>query len=142
MGDAKMVLRFPVRGGDFAAAGEASSRIKKLLRQVGEDAEVTRRICVAAYEAEMNIVIHAHHGEMILQMEEEEVTVIATDAGPGIPDVELAMQEGFSTASDYAREMGFGAGMGLSNMKRCADHMRIDTEVGKGTRVTLEFKSR
>lgn len=142
MGNAKMVQRYPVMGGDFTAAGEASSRIKKLLRQVGEDADVIRRICVASYEAEMNIVIHAHHGEMILQMEEDRVTVIASDQGPGIPDVELAMQEGYSTASDYAREMGFGAGMGLSNMKRCADRMRIDTEVGKGTCVTLEFYNR
>lgn len=134
-----MVMRFPVEGGDFTAAGEASSRIKKLLRQIGEDAEVIRRICVASYEAEMNIVIHAKQGEMILQMEEDKVTVTAEDVGPGIPDVELAMKEGYSTASDYAREMGFGAGMGLSNMKRCADQMRIETVVGKGTKVKLEF---
>ena len=139
MTEARMVLSFPVQGGDFVAAGEASSKIKKILRQVGEDADLTRRICIAAYEAEMNIVIHAIKGELILKLDENAVEIIAKDQGPGIPDVELAMKEGYSTASDLAREMGFGAGMGLSNMKRCSDQMNIDTEVGQGTKVSMRF---
>ncbi len=136
-----MIQRFPVAGEDFSAAGEASSKIKNILRQVGEDAELIRRVCIAAYEAEMNLVIHAGGGEMILKLDTDMVEVIAQDRGPGIPDVELAMQEGYSTASDLAREMGFGAGMGMANMKRCASEMLIDTEVGKGTTVTLRFKT-
>lgn len=134
-----MMQRFPVAGDDFVAAGEASSKIKKILKQVGEDAELIRRICVASYEAEMNLVIHAGGGELVLKLDENMVEVIAKDQGPGIPDVDLAMKEGYSTASDLAREMGFGAGMGLSNMKRCAGEMLIDTEVAKGTTVTLRF---
>ncbi|HEX2952456.1 MAG TPA: ATP-binding protein [Bacillota bacterium] len=141
MSEAKMVLRFPVIGNDFVAAGEASSRIKKVLRQVGENAELIRRICIAAYEAEMNIVIHADKGEIKLTLDEHQVEIVADDEGPGIPDIGLAMQEGYSTASDLAREMGFGAGMGLPNMNRCADDMRIETKIGQGTKVVLRFNT-
>jgi serine/threonine-protein kinase RsbT len=139
MSEARMVLSFPVQGGDFVAAGEASSKIKKILRQVGEDADLTRLICIAAYEAEMNIVIHAVKGELILELDESTVEIIAKDQGPGIPDIDLAMKEGYSTASDLAREMGFGAGMGLPNIKRCSNQMNIETKIGQGTKVTMRF---
>jgi serine/threonine-protein kinase RsbT len=141
MSEAKMILRFPVTGNDFVAAGEASSKIKNVLRQVGENAELIRRVCIAAYEAEMNIVIHALKGEMILILDEHQVEIIADDVGPGIADINLAMQEGFSTASELAREMGFGAGMGLSNMNRCADKMVIESKIGQGTKVMLYFNT-
>lgn len=137
-----MVLHFPVEGGNYSAAGEAASKIKKILKQLGVNSDLIRRISIASYEAEMNIVIHAYHGELILQVDEEGIIITAKDEGPGIPDVELAMQEGYSTAPDLAREMGFGAGMGLSNMKKCSDKMIIDTKVNVGTTVTLHFTNR
>ncbi|NLY89112.1 MAG: anti-sigma regulatory factor [Firmicutes bacterium] len=134
-----MVLRFSVEGGDYAAAGEAASKIKKALRKIGVDAGVIRRVAIAAYEAEMNIVLHALRGRLILEVAEDKLRVIAEDEGPGIPDVNLAMQEGFSTASDLAREMGFGAGMGLPNMKKCSDTITIETTKDRGTKVVMNF---
>lgn len=136
-----MVLSFPVEGGNYSVAGEAASKIKKVLRQLGIDSSIIRKVSIASYEAEMNIVIHAYNGELILQVNEEAITVIAKDKGPGIPDIDLAMQEGYSTASDLAREMGFGAGMGFSNMKKCSKKMDVDTKIGKGTTVTLYFQN-
>ncbi len=135
----RMSLDFPVTGGDFIAAGEAASKIKKTLRQLGIDAAVIRRVSIASYEAEMNIVLHARRGRLVLQVEEGEIRVIAEDEGPGIDDIEQAMQEGFSTASDLAREMGFGAGMGLPNMKKCTDEIIIESEKNLGTRVVMRF---
>lgn len=134
-----MVLQFSVEGGDFAAAGEAASKIKKALRKIGIDAGVLRRVAIAAYEAEMNIVLHARRGRMILEVAEDKLRVIAEDEGPGIDDIDLAMQEGYSTASDLAREMGFGAGMGLPNMKKCSDTLTIETVKDQGTKVIMTF---
>ncbi|MGE5549202.1 MAG: ATP-binding protein [Bacteroidota bacterium] len=134
-----MVLHFSIAGGDFAAAGEASSRIKATLRQVGLSADLIRRIAIATYEAEMNVVIHATAGQINVRINPTQVEVETIDRGPGIPDIELAMREGYSTAPQAAREMGFGAGMGLPNMKRCADKLVIESQVGHGTTVRLRF---
>lgn len=133
----ELVLEFQVRGLDFAAVGEASGGIKRVLQQVGMEASVVRRAAVCAFEVETNIVIHATRGVVRARISPERVVVEAEDEGPGIADLELAMQEGYSTAPAYVREMGFGAGMGFANMKRCSDHMEVWSEVGKGTRVRL-----
>jgi serine/threonine-protein kinase RsbT len=130
---------FKVKGRDYATAGEAAGKVKKILTQLGLDAEKIRKIAIATYEAELNIVIHAFEGEVNLQIDPYEVKIIAGDRGPGIADIELAMQEGYSTASEEARQMGFGAGMGLPNMKRCSDQFIINSEVGKGTAVEMQF---
>lgn len=135
-----MVLQFTVRGGDFSAAGEASSRVKSVLRQVGLSAELIRRVAIATYEAEMNVVIHARAGKIAVRLNPSEIEVLVEDEGPGIPDIELAMREGYSTAPEFAREMGFGAGMGLSNMKKCADELVIDSQVNVGTTVKMRFE--
>ena len=137
-----MVLHFSVVGGDFSAAGEAARKITKALRKIGIDAGVQRRVAIAAYEAEMNIVLHARRGRMTLEVAEDKLRVIAEDEGPGIADVDQAMQEGFSTASDLAREMGFGAGMGLPNMKKCSDTITIETVKDRGTKVIMDFNHR
>ena len=134
-----MVLHFAIEGGDFTAAGEASSRVKAVLRQLGLEAGFIRRVAIATYEAEMNVVIHAYHGEMEVGIGPEAVEVRVVDEGPGIPDIELATQEGYSTAPEAVREMGFGAGMGLSNMKRCSDELAIESRVGAGTSVYMRF---
>ncbi len=128
-------MSFHVEGRDFKASGEASGRIKRTLEQVGFDWSLTRRAAVVLYEAEMNIVIHAWRGTLAVTISPEKVIIVADDEGPGIPDVALAMKEGFSTAPDEIREMGFGAGMGLPNILKHSDHMEITTEVGKGTRL-------
>jgi serine/threonine-protein kinase RsbT len=130
---------FKVRGGDYSTAGEAASKIKKILIQLGLDSEKIRKIAIATYEAELNIVIHAFEGEINFHIDPDFVRVMAADQGPGIADIELAMQEGYSTAPEEARQMGFGAGMGLPNMKRCSDQFTINTEVGKGTTVEMGF---
>ncbi len=129
-------MEFAVTRHDFAAAGEAASRIKQVLRQLGVASDLARRAAVAAYEAEMNLVIHSHGGKIALRVDSERITLEAQDSGPGIPDIELAMREGYSTASDEVREMGFGAGMGLPNIKRCSDSFKIDSACGRGTKVT------
>ncbi len=133
----KIALEYPLEGNNFSAAGDASSRLKHTLQQVGYPASVIRRVAVAAFEAEMNIIIHAHRGVLKAAVTPEEVTVLAVDEGPGIPDIELAMKEGYSTAPDYIREMGFGAGMGLPNIKRCADIFEIETDVARGTSIKI-----
>lgn len=130
-------LQFTVKGGDFKKAGEQSSRLKRNLQYLNIRPEIVRRIAIATYEAEMNIVIFTEGGELIAEIEKNRVKVIAQDNGPGIPDIELAMQPGFSTAPPWVKELGFGAGMGLPNIKKCADEMRVESEVGKGTK--LEF---
>lgn len=135
----KLERSFKIIAGDFTAAGEAASKIKKILTQLGLSSDKIRKIAIAAYEAELNIVIHAYQGELKLYIDQEQVKVQAIDQGPGIADIELAMQEGYSTASETARRMGFGAGMGLANMKRCSDQFEIKTEIDKGTIVTMSF---
>lgn len=129
---------FAVEKDDFVRAGEASSSIKKILRQLGIDSGVIRNISIATYEAEMNIVIHSLGGKIELEITPGFIRVTASDRGPGIADVELAMQEGYSTASEKIREMGFGAGMGLPNMKKCSDRFCVSSAVGKGTVISIE----
>ncbi|HIT48624.1 MAG TPA: ATP-binding protein [Candidatus Coprenecus stercoripullorum] len=135
-----MNLEFEVKAGDFTMAGKASSSIKKTLKQLGVDAAVIRRVVVAVYEAEVNIVAHAYSGKITADIDSDGIRVVLADSGPGIPDVEKAMQKGFSTASPKVREMGFGAGMGLPNIKDNADELEIDTEVGKGTTLRIYIK--
>ena len=130
---------YPVARGDYARAGEASADIKRTLRQLGVDAGVLRRIAVAAYESELNLVIHSLGGEMVLEVDQERVVLTSRDEGPGIPNVEEAMRAGFSTADDTARDYGFGAGMGLPNMKRNADTFFIQSRVPDGTSIRMTF---
>ncbi|HCJ10972.1 MAG TPA: anti-sigma regulatory factor [Clostridiales bacterium] len=130
-----LTLSFDIQGRDFKASGEASHRIKRTLEQVGLDWSVIRRAAVVLYEAEMNIVIHATRGVLKAEISPSRLTIVAEDEGPGIPDIELAMQEGYSTAPEEIKLMGFGAGMGLPNIKEHADSLEIETEVGKGTRL-------
>lgn len=128
---------FPVKGGDFAKAGAAACRIKELLKDLGLDTATVRRAAIAAYEAEMNVIMYAWEGRMDLSVSPDEVQITVDDRGPGIADVELAMTEGYSTATPEMRELGFGAGMGLPNIKRNADVFAIDSEVGRGTRLEI-----
>jgi len=132
-------FEFEVQGGDFGKAGDASSRIKKILQQIGAPPVVVRRVAVACYEAEMNVVIHAHRGKVTLEAGVGHVLITVDDEGPGIEDIDQAMVPGFSTAPDSIREMGFGAGMGLPNMKNCSNDMEITSEKGVGTRVRMVF---
>ena len=130
-------LRFEVDGENFASAGEASEAVKMRLKQIGIDSATVRKVAIAMYEAEINMVIHAHGGVASVEIYPTHVDLKLVDEGPGIENVELAMQEGYSTAPDSIRSLGFGAGMGLPNIKKYSDEMYIDTEVGKGTTVTL-----
>ncbi len=129
--------QYTVKGGDFSHAGSASSHVRKLLKQLEIAPEKIRRIVIALYEAEMNIVAHAISGIVRISLENDAITMVLEDQGPGIPDIEQAMKEGFSTASRKVREMGFGAGMGLANMKRNADLLEITSTVGVGTTVRM-----
>ena len=128
---------FPVEAGAYTTAGEASTTIKRTLKQLGVSAEVLRHVSVACYEVELNLVIHSLGGTLTLLVDPEKVTLISKDVGPGIPDIEKAMTEGYSTANAEARTLGFGAGMGLPNMKRYTDDMQIETAVGEGTKITM-----
>lgn len=132
-------FQYVIDGEDFTSAGKASVQIKKHLRQLGLDADTIRRVSVAMYEGEINMVIHANGGLAEVFLFDDHIKVVLADNGPGIPDISLAMQEGFSTAKDNIRSLGFGAGMGLPNMKRYSDNIHIDTVLGKGTTVTMEF---
>lgn len=131
---------FDVEKGDFEKAGEASRKIKRSLQQLGISSKVIRHIAIAGYEGEMNIAIHSDGGQIILEVDENAVTLRLEDVGPGIPNVDLAMTEGWSTASDKVREMGFGAGMGLPNMEKNADDFGIHSKVGEGTKIKMYFK--
>ena len=131
-------LKFELTGGDFTHVGKASSKIKKTLKQLNVDAKSIKRIVVAVYEAEVNVAAHAKKGWLNAVIEENEIQVVIDDEGPGIEDIEKAMQEGFSTASKEVREMGFGAGMGLPNIKRNTDELSIESTPGKGT--TVKFR--
>ena len=133
---------FPVEAGAYATAGEASTTIKRKLKQLGIDANVLRRVSVASYEVELNLVIHSMGGTLTLQVDPEMVTLISRDVGPGIPDIDKAMTEGFSTANEEARTLGFGAGMGLPNMKRNATTFDIQSQVGVGTTIMMGFALR
>ena len=130
---------YPVETADYDHAGEASADIKRQLKQLGVPANVLRRVSVASYEVELNLVIHSDGGVLTLEVTPEAVRLISADRGPGIPDVDLAMREGWSTASETARSLGFGAGMGLPNMKRNADGFSIESEAGKGTTIDMSF---
>lgn len=132
-----MHFSYNVEGGNFTRAGFASSEIKKILKQLNVDMSIIKRTVVACYEAEVNIVAHAYSGTIFLDINTECINIRLIDEGPGIPDIALAMKEGFSTASSKVREMGFGAGLGLPNIRKNADKMNISSEVGKGT--TLEI---
>ncbi len=130
-------FRYHVDGDDFTSAGKASVGVKKNLRQLGISPEIIRRVSIAMYEGEINMVIHAGGGVADVNITEDYIEIILCDKGPGIKDVEQAMQEGFSTATDNIRSLGFGAGMGLPNMKRYTDYMKIDSVVGVGTTITM-----
>lgn len=132
-----MKLEFNIEGGDFTKAGLASSEVKKILKQVNIKPEIIKRIAVAMYEAEVNVVAHAYKGKMLVMINPEKVSIRFEDEGPGIKDINLAMQEGFSTASEAVRQMGFGAGMGLPNMKKNVDELNVSSIPGKGTVVEM-----
>ena len=133
-------LVYPVEGGDLIEAGEASSKMKLTLKKLGLPQDVIRRASICMYEGENNMVNHADGGQAEVEVDANQIVIRMTETGPGLPDVEQAMQVGYSTAGQTARELGFGAGMGLPNMKRYSDEMTIDTEVGKGTTVTVKIK--
>lgn len=132
-----MKLEYDIEGGNFSRAGHASSSIKKVLKQLEVDPRVVKRVVVALYEAEVNVVAHAYKGVIIAEIDPKGIRVLVDDEGPGIPDIPLAMQAGYSTASEKVREMGFGAGMGLPNIKKNVDVLNISSEVGRGTLVEL-----
>lgn len=132
-------FHYDVDGRDFTSAGEASVKVKKLLRQLSFSPEIIRRISVAMYEGEINMVIHANGGVADVYIDDTSILIRLKDTGPGIANIPLAMQEGYSTAPDNVRTLGFGAGMGLPNMKRYSDEMRIESEVGKGTTIDLVY---
>ena len=133
-------LHYDVPGDDFTRAGEASSAVKRTLKQLGFDPDVVRRVAIAMYEGEINMVIHAGGGEADVEILPDRVVMILSDHGPGIPDVNQAMEEGFTTAGDVARDLGFGAGMGLPNMKRYSDEMSVESTVGVGTTVRMKIR--
>ena len=132
-----LIFRFDVEGNDFTSAGQASVQVKKNLRQLGFDSEIIRRVSIAMYEGEINMVIHAGGGVAEVIVSEEYIEIVLDDRGPGISDIDKAMQAGYSTASDTVRSLGFGAGMGLPNMKKNTDSMEITSTVGVGTRIVM-----
>lgn len=132
-------LEYSIECDDFVRAGEASSSIKTVLRQLGINSALIRRVAIATYEAEINIVIHSKGGKITATISPDKLEIEAKDIGPGIQDIDQAMQKGFSTASNKVRELGFGAGMGLPNIKRSCDEFHIESSVGEGTRVQMTF---
>lgn len=132
--------KFKIRGGDFINAGESSCEIRNILKGIGVDADIIRRVAIAAYEAEMNVVMYAQQGTIYFSVNPQEIAIIVEDHGQGIEDIERAMQPGFSTATQEMREMGFGAGMGLPNIKKNADVFTITSRVGKGTKLEIKIK--
>lgn len=131
-------LNYQVSGEDFTRAGEASSDVKKRLKKMGSSPETVRKVAIAMYEGEINMVIHAHGGEINVEITPDEILMELKDVGPGIPDISKAMQAGYSTAPDNVRALGFGAGMGLPNMRQYSDEMHIETVLGEGTTVTMK----
>ncbi len=132
-----MQFRHKIAGGDFTKAGNVASSVKKILRQLNIEHTISKRIVIALYEGEVNVVAHAYSGVIDVEINEEKIKIIITDKGPGIADIEKAMEEGYSTATPQVREMGFGAGMGLSNMKKNSDYLNITSSPGEGTIVEL-----
>ena len=132
-----MQFEYHIEGGDFANAGYASSEVKKILKQINIDPKIIKRVVVALYEAEVNVCAHAYSGIVTVNISTENIKVNITDKGPGIADIDQAMVEGYSTASTKVREMGFGAGMGLSNIKKNTDDLHIESEINKGTTLTF-----
>ena len=130
-------LTYDISPDDFTRAGEASSDVKKKLKQMGVSPEAIRKVAIAMYEGEINMVIHANGGEIRVEITPEKIVMILDDVGPGIPDVDLAMQAGYSTAPDEVRSLGFGAGMGLPKMKKYTDEMEVKTHLGVGTKITM-----
>ncbi len=135
----KLHLDFEVDGGNFTSAGTASERVKNTLKQLGLKPATIRRVAIAMYEGEINMVIHAGGGQALVDISPKAIEIVLIDSGPGIEDIELAMQEGYSTATEEIRMLGFGAGMGLSNMKKYTDSMKIESKVGEGTKVYLRI---
>jgi len=140
MGEA-LTFRYVVDGDNFTTAGEASVQVKKRLRQLGFDPQIIRKVSIAMYEGEINMVIHAGGGEAVVTISSDAIEIELIDHGPGIADISLAMQEGYSTAPDNIRSLGFGAGMGLPNMKRYSDEMTVTSKVGEGTTVKMIIKA-
>ena len=132
-----MHQEYTVIEGDFVNAGKASSSVKKTLKQLNVNPQVVKRVVVALYEAEVNAIAHAYGGKVEVDIDSDKIRMVVADKGPGIPNIDLAMQEGWSTASPEVREMGYGAGMGLPNIKKNTDDLKIDTQVGVGTTVTM-----
>lgn len=130
-------LSYPIAAGDMGRAGEAASAVKQTLRKMGFDSDTIRRVSVCMYEGEINMVIHANGGTAAVDVGLDRIIIVLKDVGPGIPDIPKAMEEGFSTAGDSARDLGFGAGMGLPNMKKYSDRITIDSTIGVGTTVTM-----
>ncbi|MDH4211213.1 MAG: ATP-binding protein [candidate division WOR-3 bacterium] len=130
---------FKIEGGDFVNAGESSCKVRNTLREIGIESDLVRRVAIAAYEAEMNVVMYARRGTMQVNVCRDNILLIIDDKGPGIENIDLAMQPGYSTATEEMREMGFGAGMGLPNMKKNADVFKITSRVGKGTRIEIKI---
>ena len=135
--DDVITLQYKVSPDDFTRAGEASSDVKNKLKQLGISPSAIRKVAIAMYEGEINMVIHAKGGDITVEVSPESIKMVLADVGPGIPDIELAMKEGYSTAPDEISSLGFGAGMGLSNMKKYSDYMDIQTELGVGTTITM-----
>lgn len=133
-------LTYEIPPDDFTRAGEASSDVKRKLKQMGVPPEAIRKVAIAMYEGEINMVIHAKGGTILVEITPEKILMVLDDVGPGIPDVALAMKEGYSTAPDEIRSLGFGAGMGLPNMKKYSDEMEIDTRLGEGTKITMAVR--
>jgi anti-sigma regulatory factor (Ser/Thr protein kinase) len=134
-----LIQEYPVKGWDFSRAGEASCEVKNTLKKIGVSPDVIRRVAIACYEAEMNVVMYARQAKIRCEIEPSQIKITIEDKGPGIADIDLALQEGFSTASPEMREMGFGAGMGLPNIKRNSDEFAIHSDVGRGTKLELVF---
>jgi CBS domain-containing protein/anti-sigma regulatory factor (Ser/Thr protein kinase) len=136
--DSSLILRYHVKVGDFNSGGSASSRLRQTMQRLGIQPEILRRVAISAYEAEMNLVIHTERGgEMVAEIQPGSIRLTVTDDGPGIPDIEKAMSPGFSTAAEWIRELGFGAGMGLPNISKYADDMTLDSKIGVGTKLEI-----
>jgi serine/threonine-protein kinase RsbT len=135
--DNTFLQTFKIQGGNIFNAGKASTEIKAILKQLGINARIVRRVAIASYEAEMNVVMYAKQATLTFEVSPSQISIIVEDEGPGIPDVSLAMQEGYSTATREMREMGFGAGMGLPNIKKNSDYFKIESVISKGTKVII-----
>ena len=132
-------FQYSIKGKEFKRAGECATNLKKTLKRLGFQVQVIRRVAIAVYEAEMNMIVFCDSGEILAEVEQDRITILATDCGPGIEDIEQAMVPGYSTAPDWVRELGFGAGMGLYNIKKCSDDFKILSTIGKGTELRIDI---